>query len=449
MNLNIGIISIGFGVFRNDIPNKYLKDTVTILEKQAHTVFTNNEIIITEEAFTSTVDTFKKSDLDLLIIQLGTFSEGKWMVKLISEFADVPFLLWGFNDPVVEDFPTVPMNSLTSINMFTSFLYKMKKQFSYIYDTFNIGDDFEKLNTVIKAIEVKKSLHNATFLVVGSRVPGFYLSGVDELRLRKEIGVTIEYYSIASLLDAAKKVPDELVQERFNNLTVDISDTISTETVKKSLRIEMALLDYAKQHNIVGMSLKCWPELQSLYGVSACGVISTLNDEGIMASCEGDITGLTTMYILNQITHKPVFFGDLVGKAKQGRIKLWHCGLGPKGLAKKGCNVTYTEQPTMRNGIGVGVQYMMQTGTASLCKLSQGIDQYRFFVAGGECMDPDRVLTGVQTDIELTSGFNKVLDVIFKEGIEHHFALVHEDVKDVLEELTHQLQIDLIDVEKR
>ncbi len=449
MKLNVGVISIGFGPFRTDIPNNYLKESIEYIGNLDHSVFSNNQIIIDEESFAQDVIDLKKSNLDLLVIQLGTFSKGEWMVKLIKEFEHIPFLLWGFNDPIVNDFPTVPMNSLTAINMFTSFLYQMDKQFSYIYDTFNQGNDFKKLDITLKALKVRKSLNNAKFLVIGSRVPGFYLSGVDELRLRKEIGVEIEYYSIATLIEAAKNVSSEAVEERFNNLDVIIEDKISVETVKKSLRIEIALLDYARHNKIDGMSLKCWPELQELYGVSACGVISTLIDEGIMASCEGDITGLTTMYILNQITNKPVFFGDLVGKSKNGRIKLWHCGLGPKGLAKKGCKIIYTEQPTMRNGIGVGVQYLMKTGKASLCKLSQGRENFRLFVALGECFDPDRELAGVQTDIQLVSGFDKVINIIFKEGIEHHFALVHSDVVEVLEELTNQMNIELIDVEKR
>lgn len=449
MKLNIGLMSIGFPPFKLDIPKRYLNESINHLEHLNHKLISNNQVIVSDAEFEACVAEYKKSDLDLLIIQLGSFSKGEWMAKLIKNFEHIPFLLWGFNDPIVNDFPTVPMNSLTSLNMFTSFMYKLQKEYTYIYETFEDDLTFKKLNDVVKAIEVKKELFNAKFAVVGSRVPGFYLSNVDELRLRKEIGSEIVYYSIATLVSDAKKITEAEVEENFSNLDVTIEDTITVETVKKSIRVELALKKYVLENNISGLSIKCWPELQELYGISACGIISNLNDLGITTSCEGDITGLITMHVLNKLTDKPVFFGDLVGRAKQGRLKLWHCGLGPTKLAKEPKKIKYTHQSTMRNGIGVGIQYDMIKGNVSLCKLSEGIDKYRFFVANGYTVDPDRELLGVQTDIQLTSDFNKVIKTIFDEGIEHHFALVHEDVKDTLEILCKYLNIKYIDCERR
>lgn len=448
MKLNIGIISIGFPPFKLDIPKRYLEETVTYLNKSEHNLFYQNEVLVDDEKFNLAIDRFKKNDLDLLIVQLGSFSNGDWMAKVIQKFNHVPFLLWGFNDPITPEFPTIPMNSLTSLNMFSSFMYRMKKKFEYIYETFESEETFSKLTNVVKALEVKKELSNAKFAVVGSRVPGFYLSGVDEMRLRREIGCSIVYYSIATLVNDAMKITDEEVEENFKALDVKIENTISIKTVKKSIRIEIALKKYVEENNITGLTIKCWPELQDIYGISACGIISNLNDLGITTSCEGDVTGLITMHILNKITDKPVFFGDLVGKAKNGRLKLWHCGLGPLKLAKDQKDIKYTHQATMRNGIGIGVQYEMITGNVSLCKLSEGIDKYRFFIANGYTVDPDRQLLGVQTDIQLTSDFNSVIKTIMDEGIEHHFALVHEDIKPVIEILCQYLNITYLDCER-
>lgn len=449
MKLNIGVVSLGSLTFKPEIANDYLIKTNSYIKQLNHKVFSNGETILNDDEFNSTVELLKSSDLDLLIIQLGTFTKGEWMVRLIQKFGHIPFLLWGFKDPIVNDFPTIPLISLTSLNMFTSFMYRFKKTFSYIYHDFADEATFKELKTIIKAIEVKKALNNVKFLIIGSRVPGFYLSGVDELRLRKEIGIELEYYSLATLIEEGKKITDEQIDQRLKEHNVIIEPTITMETVRKSIRYELTILNHVRKNNYGGVTFKCWPEIQELLGMSACGILSTLIDEGISASCEGDVTGLATMYILQKITGKSVFLGDLVSKAQNNRLKMWHCGLGPRKLAAKTSEVSYTHQSTMRSGYGVAVQYEMKTDKVTICKLSEGNEKYRLFKALGQSFKPDRKLLGVQTDIELTSGFDKVIDAILTQGIEHHFALVHEDVTDVLKELCKILGIDFIDMEER
>ena len=67
-----------------------------------------------------------------------------------------------------------------------------------------------------------------------------------------------------------------------------------------------------------------------------------------------------------------------------------------------------------------------------MCKLSENKDGYRLLAAGGQTVAPDRTLLGVQTDIQLDSGFDQVLRTIVENGFEQHYAIVHEDVRHTL-----------------
>jgi L-fucose isomerase-like protein len=444
MKLKVGIVSYGGGVFRYDIPQTYLDQSIERLGKCDIELTAIEQIVLTDKASDDAMGVLKNAQIDMLILQLGTFSMGNNLVKLIKEFEHTPLFVWGFNDPVVEDFPTIPMNSLTVLNMLTSYLHKFGKPFEYAYEVFGDEEVWTKLDTMISALSVKKQLKYAKYAIVGSRVSGFYLSMVDELRFRNEIGPEIVYYAIGSWVNEADKINSSRIEPLIEEIYDTKKVSINKEVVEKNIRLELALHDYIEANGVTAVTIKCWPELQALYSCSACGILSRLNDSGITASCEGDLAGLATMDILQKLTNQTVFFADPVARSSEGALKAWHCGFGPESLANGESKIEYTCQSTMRGNIGIGVQYEMKTGVVSLCKLSEGKDAYRLFCATGYTVKPDRQVLGVQTDIMLDAGFDRVLDAIVTNGIEHHYAIVHADIVVALKALQKWIGIELI-----
>jgi L-fucose isomerase-like protein len=149
-----------------------------------------------------------------------------------------------------------------------------------------------------------------------------------------------------------------------------------------------------------------------------------------MASCEGDIPGLATMYIQHKLSGKIPFFTDLVNISQSGSIKAWHCGQGPESLADS--SVEYCEHPTMKSGLGTSVQYTMKRDNLNMAKLSEGSGEYKLFNVKGHSVEVDRELAGTQTDIVFDKDIDEILDVIVEEGIEHHYSIIHEDLTEVL-----------------
>ena len=49
-------------------------------------------------------------------------NESSGLKNIIKKMQYTPLFLCGFRDPIVEDYNTIPLNSLTGFNMFTSFL---------------------------------------------------------------------------------------------------------------------------------------------------------------------------------------------------------------------------------------------------------------------------------------------------------------------------------------
>ena len=186
--MRIGIISLAFQNFRHDIAQNYLLESIERLDMRGHELICCKKTLITEEAISAELVSLKQHNIDLLIAQCGTYTFGSSMMEIIGLFAHTPLLIWGFQEPILEHFSGLPLNSLCGLNMFASFLEKTQKVFSYAYGA--IGDErvYHKIGLVIKAVEIKTRFRAMRFCVIGGRVPGFYLSNVDELRFRRDIG---------------------------------------------------------------------------------------------------------------------------------------------------------------------------------------------------------------------------------------------------------------------
>lgn len=446
--LKVGMMSIGFPNFRYDLAQNILAATIEwIKDKDDVQLICVDQVLIEEEKIEQGFKTIKKEDPDLFILQLGTYSYGSALMMYLDIFKDTHILLWSFREPMVPDYPGLPLNSLCALNMYTSFLHRMElADFSYLYGNLEEEKAQEKINALIKAASIKKKLKKSRFCVIGGRVPGFYLSNVDELRFKKAVGPEVVHLSIANLIHKAEAITNErvsveVVKKRERTPCITACD----EALNKTARVYLALKDYAEENGIDGYAIKCWPDFQDIYSLAVCGVVSQLNDEGLLTSCEGDVTGLTTMMIQQELTDEPVFLTDLVNVTEEGTVKLWHCGGAATRLAADTESVCLAEHPTIKQGIGIGVNMDIHPGQLVISKLSEG-DPYRLLICEGECIEPDRQLTGNQGDIRLKGSVEDLLDCVVKNGIEHHYSIAFGCDAKVLRELSHLCQFELLEV---
>jgi L-arabinose isomerase len=99
--------------------------------------------------------------------------------------------------------------------------------------------------------------------------------------------------------------------------------------------------------------------------------------------------------------------------------------------------IAFIEHPTMKEGIGLAVQGEMKTSQAiTLAKLSEMNEHYRLFLSKGKSVPVDRLLEGPQTDLVLDKPTPDIIDLIVKNGIEHHYSIAHEDLIKPLKELS-------------
>ncbi|WP_087017628.1 L-fucose/L-arabinose isomerase family protein [Thaumasiovibrio subtropicus] len=444
MTMKVAHLSLGFPNFRFDIAQQYLTENSAFLRQRDDIqLLSEAEILIDEQQARQAIDRLAAKQPELVLVECGTYSFGSVMMYLIETFRHTPMMLIGYREPLLEGDISLPLNSLCGVNMFASFMKKVGKTFSYCYGTRE--ENLPAIDRTIKAVKVRSRFRRARFCLVGGRVPGFYLSNVDELNFRDRLGAEIIYYDLSTLIRDAKAIENTRVDTAVEGFRASVAQClVSDDILEKSARVYLALMDFKAAQGIDGFAIKCWPEFQSEYQFSVCGVVSRLNNEGIMTACEGDIAALATMFIHHSLYQTPCFLADLVNVNEVGHLKAWHCGPAAPQLARFREETAYTTHPTIKQGIGMAAEFRLQLGRVTMLKLHETSHGYQLFTAMGTGVEEDRPLCANQLDIQPDVPAEAILDTIMAAGIEHHYVISYSDDLPLIKEVAKWLHLDLL-----
>ena len=167
----------------------------------------------------------------------------------------------------------------------------------------------------------------------------------------------------------ASKVDYKEVLKKMNVELVDvpIDEVTSLGEVDPGMKGAEAIYERLKEliakYKLDGVTLRCFDLLKTVKN-TGCIALSKLNDEGIPASCEGDIPLLLTMLACKRLTGEPGFMVNPARVQNDGQILLAHCTI-PLKMTQSHEYTTHFE-----SGIGVAIHGELPTGDYTLVKMS-------------------------------------------------------------------------------
>ena len=83
----------------------------------------------------------------------------------------------------------------------------------------------------------------------------------------------------------------------------------SPEDMIKAMRLYRAIRKIVDEDRLSALTLSCFRLIEQT-GTTGCLALSLLNDEGIIAGCEGDLQSVFTMLAAKVLTGKPAFMAN-------------------------------------------------------------------------------------------------------------------------------------------
>jgi len=370
--------------------------------------------------------TLEKSNPDMLLIFQASFADSTMALALV-EATDAPVFLWA----VPEDHTggRLRLNSFCGINLAGHALTRAGYPYEFVFASPQDPAVIEKILPVAKAGRARNMLRSSRLGRVGENPDGFETCLLDPEHIKDLFGLEVIQFDLEDeIFPRAKAIDPESVDVIFTALDkkVDGLGDLEKTPTQKTLSVYAALQEIAEQKKLGGYAVRCWPEFFTEMGCAACGAMSMLSDEGTPCSCEADVNGTITQMILQSISGESAFGTDMVSlDDDRDAIVAWHCGLAPLSMADpqkpKGVTIHSNRK------LPLLFEFTLKPGRVTIARLTESSGEYRLVIGSGEVVAGPQSFSGTSGLIRFDSPARQVLDIILKEGLEHHISLTYGD----------------------
>ena len=273
-----------------------------------------------------------------------------------------------------------------------------------------------------------KALGGCTIGLIGGASPWLIASGIDKEALSERCGVSFREISIGTLADkylgyrelwknhtlsaGARAELDEVIC-RFS---CSLEGDRTAEDLSDAAIMYLALASICKEEHLDAVTVKCF-DLLSSCKTTACLALALLNDNGIIAGCEGDIPSICTMLAIYKALGRPSFMANPASIDSDNlSIDFAHCTI-PTAMVE---NCTLPSH--FESGIGIGINGEVPLGNYTLCKLS-GKTLERSLICNGRLVKGEYLSNRCRTQVRFIFESKAEFDAFSKARVGNHIIL--------------------------
>lgn len=266
-------------------------------------------------------------------------------------------------------------------------------------------------------ILMNESLHPDRLGIIGTPSDWLISCNVDKEKCKKVFNIDLVEISTKELEEEIKRHNEDLDPSMFKA-------EYNYEELKKAYHIYLAILNIVNKYNLKGFTIRCFDLLKSIKS-TACLAVALFNDEGIVASCEGDVPALISMFIARKVLRKPTFMANpSILSVSRSELTLAHCT-----IPLKMCE-SYKFDTHFESNIGVGIKGELPLGKCNLFRIGPDLD--KFVILDGEIIEnlnkPNLCRTQVIVKV------NDDITYFLKHPLGNHHLIIEGDNKEKLKE---------------
>ena len=239
-------------------------------------------------------------------------------------------------------------------------------------------------------------------------------SGVDRDYLRQRYGIETIDIDLQRFIDSIKNIPQTEAEEVAHAMVkrakgiVEPSDADMLEAAKAYLAIKRI----CNEERLDAMTIRCF-DIVKACGTTSCLALALLNDEGIVAGCEGDMQTLISMYLAKRLCGEAAFMANPSNLTDETSM-LAHCTIP----------LTMCEETIVRShfesGIGVAIQGQLPLTDYTLFKWG-GPKMDRYFVTEAKAIEAPYSNHFCRTQITLNVNLKSYL---LQHSIGNHHVII-------------------------
>jgi L-fucose isomerase-like protein len=267
--------------------------------------------------------------------------------------------------------------------------------------TDDVETDRAVLDEVIGDLEAIAAMHSARLGVVGGPSSWLVASSPDPEVVRRRWGPEVVTVEPTMMIELTRTpvTPTGVLAERFTKVADPVRSTVDRQAVDDAMGVRSALLDVLDNDELDAVTVRCF-DLLGDPGTSGCLALASLNDDGIVAGCEGDVPSALAMLWVRHLLGRPTWMANPATlDVERNELVLAHCTVAPSMVE------SWSLDTHFESGMGVGISGQFAAQPITLIRVG-GADLEQCWIAEGDIISTgdDADLCRTQVTIALSTG---------------------------------------------
>jgi L-fucose isomerase-like protein len=277
----------------------------------------------------------------------------------------------------------------------------------------------EKVRTIATAYALKNTMNKVRVGAIGGRVKGMTEIAYDEFSIKEKLGARVVNLDEKEMTEKVAALSDqeaEAILAQKQDMLRPCTVLSTKESMLESIKYYDAMRALAEEYSLSALSVKCY----TTYMGKICLGYSILAEEGIVGSCEGDVTNALTMKILYELSGKPINNTDLLYLDEEKNTILFsHCGSSGFSIASGEIQLA----PVRLAETGVCCKFLMEPGTVTLVNICGHGEKFRLSAMVGEAIPCGMEFPGNPMVVKFQKSVEDINEEIMANGIGHHWMI--------------------------
>ncbi len=372
-----------------------------------------------------------KGEYDGIILSLPNFGDENGAAVAFKDI-DVPLLVQAFPDEMDKMDFAHRRDALCGKLAMCNVLRQLKINYTLTkkFCVDPLSDDFaEDLRLFAGTCRVVSGMRKFNVGAIGARTTAFKSVRFDEVAFQnKRVNIeTIDMSRVFAIMDSADEQKIAAKKEKY--MTLSDFGTYPPEKLENIARLGVAIDELIEEYDLQAVAVRCWDELQKVYGVAPCLILGELNERGIAAACELDVTNAVMMRAMGLAADYPVMLLDVNNNYMNSddEIIFFHCGPAPismmQGKGKIEEHLMFKKSYGEGSGVGINKGKFIE-GDVTVGSFKSENGELCAFITEGKLKDGNlpEVFFGCGTVFKKKNA-NDMLTYMATNGYRHHVAI--------------------------
>lgn len=383
-----------------------------------------------------------KGEYDGIILSLPNFGDENGASVAFKD-VNVPVLVQAFPDEIGNmDFAhrrDAMCGKMAMCNVLRQLKikYTLTKEFCVKPSSDSFAEDLRLFAATCRVVGGMKQFNVGA---IGARTTAFKTVRYDEIAFQNH-RVNIETIDMSRVFEEMTCVDTEKLEAKKQKLAA-LSDfgTYPPEKLENIARLAVVMDQLIEELNLHAVAVRCWDELQKKFGIAPCLILGDLNERGIAAACELDVTNAVMMRALNLASNHPVMLLDVNNNygSDVNKVIFFHCGPAPVSMMREESHIEehLMFRKSYGEGSGVGINKgKLLTGDVTVGSFKTENGALCAFVTEGKFTEDEleKEFFGCGAVFEKKNA-GEMLNYMAKNGYRHHVGIAKGNFGAAIEE---------------